>query len=237
MQVIELIKAYRVLFEENGYVDSASLKSITIDSIKSVYKKMVFKYHPDMFYGYPEKVIEEKKQFFVKVVAAYEVLIKYVMEKNVTPPPKNNHNFSFSQKSSYNQKKNGNNEHAFGNIPKRNLKFAEFLYYKGVITWNDLIKSVTWQRMKRDKIGEIALRWHFVDEDGLFYTLRKKTVYDLTGELLINNDLITSFQLKSLLFQQRKEQPKIGEFFVINNILTNNELIRYLYLHQKHNEK
>lgn len=45
-----------------------------------------------------------------------------------------------------------------GDLPPRPLRFAEYLYYSGRISWSDLAEAIAWQRRAGRKIG----RW-FVD--------------------------------------------------------------------------
>lgn len=235
MQTFDLIKACRTLFENHDYIDSSFFKKITIEEVKSAYKKAVFKYHPDMFIGYPQEILDEKKQHFIKVVEAYELLIKYIMGRD----SRRNYSSSLHEpqtiKPQPRETKSYNHQGRY--IPKRNLKFSEFLYYHGVIDWDTFIKSINWQRKQRDRIGEIAIRWRYIDYDGLEFVLMNKKPTQLTGEVMLKHSIVTPFQLKSLLYQQRKEQPKIGEFFIINKILSPKDLNYYLSLHQIHNEK
>ncbi|MCX8083516.1 MAG: J domain-containing protein [Calditerrivibrio sp.] len=234
MHSLDLIKACRILFENQKFIDTNFLRHISMEDVKSAYKKLVFQYHPDMFIGYPPEIVEEKRSYFIKIVEAYELLTKYIIGREIgknkllehtetTKNPEKEYTHIHNNKKRY--------------IPKRNLKFSEFLYYHGVIDWDLYIKSINWQRRQRDRIGEIALRWRYLDEEGLYFVLQSKKPTQLTGEIMLKYSIVTPFQLKSLLFQQRKEQPKIGEFFLINKVLTPKDLNYFLGLHQAHNEK
>lgn len=39
-------------------------------------------------------------------------------------------------------------------VPPRTLRFAEFLYYKGRISWSDLAEAVAWRRSAARRIGQ-----------------------------------------------------------------------------------
>ncbi|WP_459893767.1 hypothetical protein, partial [Desulfothermus okinawensis] len=120
-------------------------------------------------------------------------------------------------------------------IPKRKLKFAEFLYYNHVISWKDYIRAIIWQKTQRDKIGEIAVRWNYIEKNQLYFILENKKSDSLTGQLMIQYGYISPFQLKVILYQQKKQQPKIGKFFLKNKILSTKELRYYLFQHRLHN--
>jgi len=43
---------------------------------------------------------------------------------------------------------------AAGSLPPRPLRFAEYLYYAGRITWTDLAEAIAWQRHAGRRIGQ-----------------------------------------------------------------------------------
>ncbi|HEY6098164.1 MAG TPA: J domain-containing protein, partial [Anaeromyxobacter sp.] len=38
-------------------------------------------------------------------------------------------------------------------LPRRRLRFAEFLYYSGRVRWSELVEAIAWQRTQRPPVG------------------------------------------------------------------------------------
>ncbi len=230
MESCDTMDACHILFEGLDPITPSSLDTLKIDDIKSIYRKKLFQYHPDLYTGESKEVIEEKKNYFIKLVEAYEIIINHLTNKKEDP---HFYNKKVFKKDKSKTSKDYKNKCIF--VPKRKLKFAEFLYYNGIINWRTYIRAINWQKTTRDKIGEIALRWNYIDEEELYFILENKKLDELTGQLMVKYGLISLFQLKMLLYHQRKKQLKIGNYFIINRILSLKALKYYLYKHKMYN--
>lgn len=222
----EILDACKILFDD--YSENLNfLNILSVDFIKSRYRKKAMTYHPDLYFNYPKHIIEEKKINFIKINEAYNKLLKFVSKNNVQVI------FSKYKNSNLNIHKNKKLT-----LPNKALKFAEFLYYNNIITWNNLIKSLVWQKNNRSKIGEIALRWHYINKLELEYVLKlKQTFRKPIGQIMLKLHVINDFQLNILLYQQLKEQPKIGEYFLSNNLINERTIKKYLNLQSDHNKR
>ncbi|MEO5358576.1 MAG: hypothetical protein H7844_14945 [Nitrospirae bacterium YQR-1] len=121
------------------------------------------------------------------------------------------------------------------NLPRRVLRIGEYLYYSGLVSWKDLIAAIVWQTKQRQKVGEIASRWGWLSEDKITEIMRSKQRGEKIGEVLIRLKIITPFQCNMLLWQQQKSQKPIGEYFLQEHLLKDNDLNKYLKFLKDHN--
>lgn len=115
-----------------------------------------------------------------------------------------------------------------GPMPQGSLRFAEFLYYSGRISWRTLVESITWQRQQRPSVGRIAVGWGHLTEDevrDLLESRRREKSFGIPfGEHALRRGLLTPFQLLAILGRQRRLQRRIGEFFVERGIIDSEEI-------------
>ena len=110
-----------------------------------------------------------------------------------------------------------------GTLPQRPLRFAEFLYYSGRVSWRNLVEAVAWQRRQRPAIGRIAVEWgHLSDvevREILGQRRREGQAGEPFGECARRLGFISRIQLLALLGRQRRLQRRIGQFFVEAGLL------------------
>ena len=230
----EIFRACNVVFGDLYTIDNNFLKKLNLDFLKKTFRQKVFKYHPDTYSGTNPNELKTRQEQYILIVNSYKLLEKFLLSKMHL---KIKENILRQQKQ---QKRIDNfsyHRHRKTFIPNRKLKFAEFLYYNQKITWNELIKAIVWQRQQRDKLGEIALRWKYLDEKEVKFLGRYKKYNELIGEFYVRLNRISPFQLQTLLYQQRKEQPKIGEFFVKIGKLSRYEVDKFAVLLSEYNSK
>jgi hypothetical protein len=103
-------------------------------------------------------------------------------------------------------------------LPRRRLRFAEYLYYSGRIGWNDLVESIAWQRAQRPPLGRIAVDFGYLAPEEVSLLLDRRRAAAATGtpfgEWALREGFLTPFQLLAVVGQQAKLQRPIGQFFV-----------------------
>jgi len=113
-------------------------------------------------------------------------------------------------------------------LPRRRLRFAEFLYYSGRVRWSELVDAIAWQRAQRPAIGRIAVEFGFLapDDVGVILERRREAGANAIpfGEWAVRLGYLTSFQLLAALGQQLRLQRPIGQFFVARGILLAEEI-------------
>jgi hypothetical protein len=113
-------------------------------------------------------------------------------------------------------------------LPRRRLRFAEFLYYTGVVRWSELVEAIAWQRRQRPPVGRIAVDFGFIrpDDVGVILERRREAGAHVVpfGEWALRLGYLTSFQLLATLGQQLRRQRRIGQFFVERGLLGEDEI-------------
>jgi hypothetical protein len=103
-------------------------------------------------------------------------------------------------------------------LPRRKLRFAEYLYYSGRVPWTVFVDAITWQRAQRPPLGRIAVEFGFLTPERVAEILerRRRDAAQGTpfGEYALGRGYVTPFQLLAMLGQQLRLQRRIGEFFV-----------------------
>lgn len=122
-------------------------------------------------------------------------------------------------------------------LPNRQLKLGEYLYYTGVVSWKDLISALVWQSKTRQRVGEIANRWGWIEEHDINEYMKIRSKGERIGDLLIRLDVITPFQRNMLVWQQQKSQKPLGEYFIKQGIVNSPVLKRYVKNLKEHNVK
>jgi hypothetical protein len=125
-----------------------------------------------------------------------------------------------------------------GPLPRRSLRFAEFLYYSGVISWQQLIAALTWQRRQRPRVGELAVAMGLMTRAEVERVLSRKvspTVATRFAEAAVELGLLTPRQRELLVAAQGARQPRIGRYFVERGLVTEERLGHLLHCAQRMN--
>lgn len=108
-------------------------------------------------------------------------------------------------------------------LPRRRLRFAEFLYYSGRVDWSELVEAIAWQRAQRPPVGRIAVEFGFLAQEDVAAILERRRNAASSavpfGEWAVREGFLTQFQLLAVLGQQLRQQRPIGQFFVERGLL------------------
>jgi hypothetical protein len=115
-----------------------------------------------------------------------------------------------------------------GDLPRRRLRFAEFLYHSGRVRWSELAEAIAWQRTQRPAVGRIAVDFGFLSADDVGVILERRREAGANavpfGEWAVRLGYLTSFQLLATLGQQLRQQRPIGQFFVERGLILPGEI-------------
>jgi hypothetical protein len=113
-------------------------------------------------------------------------------------------------------------------LPRRRLRFAEYLYYSGRISWQHYVAAVAWQRGQRPSIGRLAVDLGLLGQrdvtDLLERRRRQGAQTEPLGEFAVRSGLLTRAQLLGLVGRQNQGQRRIGQFFLDHGLLSVVEL-------------
>ena len=190
----ELYKACHVLFGSEADVSADFLRYLQMPGLKAVYRKRALETHPDRAIALDCQSIDLEEQF-KKVSAAYRDLhdylespfrLKLLGDRSQNEPkgrsPKM-HAWPRTQAKRTASAQDGCKHHFFkGIVPKRTLLFGQYVYYRGVISYRQLIDAIVWQKIQRPLIGNIAVRWEWLLEDDVAEILRQRRWGEKFGE-------------------------------------------------------
>ncbi len=113
-------------------------------------------------------------------------------------------------------------------LPRRRLRFAEFLYYSGRASWQDYVAALAWQRGQRPALGRLAIDLGMLgqrDVTDLLERRRREGVQaEPFGQFAVRRGFLTRAQLLALVGRQSQGQRRIGQFFLERRLLTLSEL-------------
>ncbi|MDA3956662.1 hypothetical protein [Oceanispirochaeta sp.] len=142
-------------------------------------------------------------------------------------------------KSDFTEKKKGTKDSGdffySGKTPARNLRFAEYLYYSGTISWTDLVQALVWQYRNRPKIGEMASETGLLVFEEILEILKEKKFGELFGEVAVRLGYLNRTNLTSLVREQKKLGLPIGHYFLSSHKMTQNILYKKLSENRRHN--
>jgi len=122
-----------------------------------------------------------------------------------------------------------------GVFPTYKLKFGQFVYFAGEVSWQDLVRGMRWQRDQRPAYGEIAKAWGWLTEKDVQSVRAATEIPGLFGERAVIMGLLTEKQAAFLVRHQHHCQPRLGQYFVKERIMLTTDINRMLTAMQRHN--
>ena len=129
-----------------------------------------------------------------------------------------------------------NGKYYHGPIPTRMLRFAEYLYYIGDVTWDELVRSLVWQYRNRPKLGELAENLGILDQARVIHIIKNRKFTEKFGEAAIRLGVLSRMDVDKLVRQQKMIGLPIGKFFLEKHILSEEQLYRRLLTCHHHNQ-
>ena len=227
----ELFEACQILFGPEVDIGSDFLNYIQPGGIKSAFRLVARDTHPDV-------AAEDSTDRFIEARRAYERLQGYIEHRdNFRGPGEMSAAGSAPGGRAREAKAPHRASFYKGSMPMRVLLFGEFLFYSREVTWESLFKAVAWQRGKRPRLGEFALRWGWLDSHKIGTVLRARRGGERIGETIVRLRYCTRLQVSTMVMAQRRQQPRIGDYFLTAGLLDahrlNNEIYRKFVEHNK----
>ncbi len=246
----DVLNACRTLFGDGPEIGGAFLHYLQPSGAKSAYRKKAKEHHPDFFYSEDLRTQQQQTDLFRKILEAYETINRFFQERDKglwtptrftasSPRPSRPaahqnrpSNTGFQAGTAWKQ---NSNDFYRGPIPYRVLEFGRYLYFSGHISYWSLIQALTWQRKQRPVIGSVALRWGWLEKGSFERIIMAGNIPGRFGEKAVRLGLLTDFQVRTLLYYQRTQQERIGNFFVLQNMLTAEHLELLMHRMHEHN--
>jgi hypothetical protein len=239
----EVLQACRTLFGSETNVCRGFLSYVQPGGAKSAFRKIAKETHPDLFAREASLVQKHQTALFQEIRRAYEIINLFFKQRDEGSwPPRSQVDVSDVPRREYRHTRtDGRSKEPFHAgagtrkpLPFHCLELGRFLYYQGMISYEELISALVWQRRQRPIIGDIALRWGWLNTSAIERILGTMTLAGRFGEKAVNLGLLSLFQVNTLLYYQRSQQERLGRYFVQKNILTPERLermVRELFEH------
>jgi hypothetical protein len=239
----EVVQACQTLFGANVDVSRGFLFYLQPEGAKSAYRRKAKETHPDFFAGEDLRVQREQASLFRDVVRAYDVITLFFRqrEKGLWLPPAGVHvppSHDDPPHDTANTRENRPGRPGPQRpLPLRPMQLGHYLFYRGIITYRMLIEALVWQRKQRPVIGSLAMKWGWLSTEAIERILRSGGRMGRFGEKAVDLELLSTFQVKTLLYYQQSQQERLGMYFVRNNLLTREELDRLVRELDDHNAR
>jgi len=241
----EVVQACETLFGSAININKDFLHLMQPSGVKSAYRKKAKEHHPDLFATNPIHIQQKQTAVFQQILRAYDVLNYYFKQREdgswnpagkASPSPVRNRDTS-APKPASEQPAGSKSDNSFynGDVPFEMLQIGQYLYYRGKITFESLINALVWQRKQRPSIGDIALQWGWLDSEGLGKVSRSCERPRLFGEKAVEMGMLTIFQVNAILLYQSSLQDRLGNYFALNQLLSQEGLERLARELKDHN--
>jgi hypothetical protein len=230
----EISDACHVLFGPHIRVSSDFIHSLNPEGLRSAFKKKALETHPDRAWVLKQDIAQLNERF--KMVSEAYSRLSSILDKIPDPRQNSARTRGANVKSLKTNSGKGFASHFYsGQMPQWHLLLGRFLYYSGQISWDTLIKAITWQRLQRPVIGQLAFKTGILDCDGIERIIRLRKIGERFGECALRLGFLNSSQLKILLKRQAGMQQPIGTYFIEKGFLTPAALANTLKRQRIHN--
>lgn len=220
----ELFTACKILFGEKMIPSRGFLRYLNEQGIKSAFRKQASILHPDkaLVNGRSQA---QSQQEFITLQEATSTLRAYISH-STRPTRKNGQRrpaATVNTKTSMHQ------------LPRKELLFGRFLYHMGLIEWGLVLQAISWQRSSRLRIGELGVKLGYLEKSSILVILNhchRSGAFGLTAQKL---GLLSTLEVQELLLRQKRQQKLIGQFFVENQIFSEQQLRSLLSQCKNHN--
>jgi len=252
----DLFNACSVLFGSEAAVSANFLKYLRVPGLKEAYRKRALETHPDRAatLAEPASSLEER---FKEVTLAYERLSTFIespwkhslwnpavrktAKADSAARNRRTHDGQGQRSPGNDYRRSrsyGLREHFWqGNLPKTKLLLGRFLYYNRIISMRSLIEAIVWQKRQRPTVGSIAVQWDWLTQDDIRSMLNMRNPGEKFCECALRCGHISSYQQSLLLVRQQMLQPRIGNYFIDQNIVTPQEMEYIVDQLRLHNRK
>ena len=240
----EVVLACQTLFGKNVNITSDFLRIIQPGGVKSAYRKQAKEHHPDLFDANHVHIQKKQTERFREIIRAYDVLTLFFQQREAcvrrpapkpAPAPARDREQRDDGASKKPSQAKGGDTYYHGTVPPEVLRIGQYLYYRGSISFEALINALIWQRKQRSSIGEIAMQWGWLDDEGRQKIARVCSRQRLFGEKAVDLGLLSVFQVNTILLYQRSQQERLGEYFFQEMILTSEALENLVRELKEHN--
>jgi hypothetical protein len=204
------------------------LRSLRPEGLKDIYRRRLLDTHPDR-----ARILgcspEELHGRTLAVNEAYELLQRAIQAKWAALDSVDDTTFAARRAD-----RSVEPIRYTGSVPARPLRLGEYLYYRGVISWQELIEALCAQRRRRPLLGQLAIRLRFLTREDVAHIRRRQSPHEKFGETAVRLGLITHGQLAILLGRQLGLGHRFGHYLAQNGVLSQARIDQLVEDHRRH---
>jgi len=226
----ELLDACSVLFGGGVMCSVGFLRCIRPGGIKDAYRRRLLETHPDRaaVLGQPPAALHRR---ILAVQHAYSLLQRALRNGRLHVPDDGPSPAAAPAKAP------GEPLFYTGPLPQRPLRLGEYLYYRGVISWQVLIRAIYHQRRERPLLGEMAVQLEFLTRDEARRIHQSQATDEKFGEAAVRLGLLSPGRVFMLLGRQRRMGRLFGEYIAESGSVTVARMARLIEEHRQHNRR
>ena len=124
-----------------------------------------------------------------------------------------------------------------GRLPSRRLRLGTYLYYRGLISYYQVMESIAWQKNRRPLIGQMAMQIGKLTSNQFARIIVHVKNGECFGAIARKQNLLPNSVIQTLVKAQEKYDCRIGRYFVEKRILSDDEIRKLEEEMCRHNKK
>jgi hypothetical protein len=227
------------LFGPQAQLDLDFLVGLDLAVVRRRFRKCAMAMHPDRAatLGRSPAALAER---FKHVQAAYRTLTEHLKSGrridppggNVQPPPRSERPSPRPTPAPAQPQARPRSQTAarppdhfwHSGLPLRPLRFGEYLYYAGRISWMQLIRALVWQAGQRPRFGQLAAQFGYLTPDSILQLLSHRRPSEKIGEAALRMRLLSALEHQVVLLAQSRGRRRIGDYFIETATLRASEI-------------
>jgi curved DNA-binding protein CbpA len=234
-----LFNACRTLFGKEVKLSQEFLNYLQPSGAKSAFRHQAKAHHPDAYAGSSSQICRQQSERFREIRQAYDLITDFLEKRQLRhrtiSKPTSQTTAQRGRGSSYRQQQKPYTRTT--SIPSIPLEFGMYSYYKGKVTYQQLIEALVWQRRQRPTLGALALKWGWLSEAKVEQILGHRGHAVRFGKKAVELGYLRSHQVDALLQHQRSLQHRIGQYFIDRGLLTEEDADKISQSLKNHNSQ
>ena len=250
-----LLQSCTVLFGTEPDISREFLDYLQISGVKKAFRQKAKETHPDLAVHFPEDIRETAPDRFHCVRESYENLKEFIRNRDdslsdrlSSPLSAESYGWQGSEDrsrvfnaASYSTADSSSGYEQFElqwdqrSFPSRKLMLGDFLYFAGIVEWQEIIRALVWQKASRPRIGDLGCSLGMLQHKDIQRIFRFQRSGRLFGEVAVQLGLLDRQQRDRLVFYQKCKQQRIGQYFVEKRFFSSNDLLLIVNMLRNHN--
>ncbi len=232
LQLIKVQKAWLILRGRELH------PPLNRDELKKMYRRKAKTLHPDITGGdsRPFTLLSKAFEFLDQIMVQNPETLKNIVLESVFYPPWEPGIPRIQREKTFKKAPVKPNSPP-GRLPSVALRFGQFLYYRGRVSWETLIQSLVWQSQQRPQFGKLALEYNFLTSGDILKILATRFPGEKFGEAAQRLGLLDAYGKMAILGFQRRFYAPVGQYYILKKLLSPELLEAELQAHRSHNLK